>query len=163
MKNLKYIFLFFCITVTWSCKPEEFGPIVNSPSNVLQQMQGTWALTKVTQIDEAATKNGFPYKQIDITNIYSYKDLVLTIQGETTGAFTINPGNSPKISDIISGTWSVDNVQAPTTFILKNGTTTNNLTVGSYADLAKGKMYLIRTKSLNNKPVLSYKYEFTKK
>ena len=157
--------LVVCIATVWGCKPEDFGPIVTT-GDVSKQLQGTWAVTKVTQIDQDAATKGFPYKELDITNIYAYKDLVLTLQGDGTGTaatFTINPGNAPKLSDINTGTWTLDNAQAPTTMVLKNGATSNTLTFGSYAQLKSGKLYLKRIKKFNGKPVVAYQYEFTKK
>lgn len=150
----------------WSCKPEEFGPI-GAEENVVKQMQGTWGLTKVTQVDEDAAKKGFPYKEMDITNVYAYKDLVIALQGDATSGspttFTITPGNSPKIADFNTGNWTVDNAKAPTIISLKNGSATTDLTLGSYAGLKSGKFYLKRVKKLNGKTIVSYQYEFTRR
>ena len=165
MKNIKYILLALCIVSVWSCKPEEFGPI-GPEQNILKELQGTWALSKVTQIDQDASTKGFPYKELDITNVYPYKDLVVAFQGEASGtptSFTITPGNSPKISDFNSGTWTVDNAKAPTVITLKNGTASSDLTLGSYAGLRSGKFYLKKVRKSNGKIIVSYQYEFTKK
>lgn len=165
MKNIKYIMMVVCILSVWGCKPEEFGPI-GAEENILKELQGTWGLTKVTQKDEDAVTKGFPYKELDITNLYAYKDLVIAFQGDAAGAptaFTINPGNSPKISDFNTGTWVVDNAKAPTTITLKNGTATSDLTLGSYAELKSGKFYLKKVKKFNGKAIVSYTYQFTKK
>lgn len=154
-----------CILSIFGCKPEEFGPIT-SDVEVLKQMQGTWNLTKVVQVDQDAKTKGFPYKELDITDVYAYKDLVIALQLDGAGnpsTFTITNGNSPKLADLTAGNWSVDNNMAPTTITLKNGTTTNALTLGSYAGLSGGKFYLNKNKSINGKVILSYQYEFTKK
>lgn len=165
MKNIKYIILALCIISVWGCKPEEFGPI-GAEQNILKELQGTWALSKVTQIDQDASTKGFPYKELDITNVYAYKDLVVAFQGEASGAptsFTITPGNSPKISDFNTGTWAVDNAKAPTVITLKNGNASSELTLGSYAGLKSGKFYLKKVRKANGKIIVSYQYEFTKK
>ena len=165
MNNIKYIILALCVISVWGCKPEEFGPI-GTEDNILKEMQGTWGLTKVTQVDQDATTKGFPYKQLDITNVYAYKDLSIALQGDASGAptsFAITPGNSPKISDFNTGTWVVDNAKAPTIITLKNGNLTSDLTLGSYAGLKSGKFYLRKIKKANGKIVVSYIYEFTKK
>ncbi|WAC42481.1 DUF5004 domain-containing protein [Pedobacter sp. SL55] len=165
MKTLKYLSLLACILFTFGCKPEDFGPIT-SKVEVVKQMQGTWGLTKVTQVDQDAATKGFPYKELDITNIYPYKDLTIALQGDASGNptnFAITNGNAPKIADLTSGTWTVDDATAPTAITLKNGTVTNMLKLGSYAGLSSGKLYLTRNKSINGKVIISYKYEFTKK
>jgi hypothetical protein len=165
MKRIQYILFAICILLVWSCKPEEFAPI-GEPQNVVKSMQGTWGLTKVTQIDQDASTKGFPYKQLDITSVYPYTDLNLAFLGDAQGnpsTFTITSGNSPKIADLTSGSWSVDNVKAPTTITLKNGTVTNSLSIGSYVSLKSGKLIIKRDKKLNGKVILSYQYEFTKK
>lgn len=166
MKKIKYIVLALLIASVWGCKPEEFGPIVGSEQNVVKDLQGNWSLTKVTQVDQDAVTKGFPYKELDITSIYPYKELSITLQGDASGspgAFTITPGNSPKISDFNTGTWSVDNAVAPTVITLKNGATSSNLTLGSYAYLKSGKFYLKKEKKFNGKVIVSYQYEFTRK
>ncbi|WP_461789747.1 DUF5004 domain-containing protein [Pedobacter sp.] len=165
MKTLKYFSLLACILFVFACKPEKFGPIT-SEVNVVKQIQGTWGLTKVTQVDQDAATKGFPYKELDITNVYPYKDLTIALLGDASGnptTFTITNGNSPKIADLTSGTWTADDAMAPTTITLKNGTTTNLLKLGSYAGLSSGKFYLTKNKSINGKVIISYKYEFTKK
>lgn len=165
MKNIKYIIMAICFISLWSCKPEEFGPI-GSDTNVVKELQGTWGLTKVTQKDEDAATKGFPYKELDITAVYPYKDLTIALQGDasgTPGAFTITPGNSPKIADFNAGTWAVDNAIAPTIITLKNGTITSDLTLGSYAELKSGKFYLKKVKKANGKAIISYTYQFTRK
>jgi len=165
MKNLKYIVLALVAVSLWSCKPEEFGPI-GEPENVVKSLQGTWGLTKVTQKDEDAATKGFPYKELDITNVYAYKDLSITLQGDASGTptnFTITPGNSPKIADFNTGTWIVDDATAPTVITLKSGALTSPLTLGSYAELKSGKFYLKKVKKLNGKAIVSYTYQFTKK
>lgn len=165
MKQIKYILLAFCFLSLWGCKPEEFGPI-GAEENILKELQGTWTLSKVTQKDEDAATKGFPYKELDITNIYPYKELVIALQGDASGTpttFTITPGNAPKISDFNTGTWSVDNAKAPTVISIKNGTATSDLTLGSYAELKTGKFYLKKVKKANGKAIVSYTYQFTKK
>lgn len=165
MNNIKYIILALCVISVWGCKPEKFGPI-GAEDNVLKEMQGTWGLTKVTQVDQDASTKGFPYKQLDITNIYAYKDLSLSLQGDASGSptsFTITPGNAPKIADFNSGNWAVDNAKAPTIITLKNGNLSADLTLGSYAGLKSGKFYLRKVKKSNGKIIVSYIYEFTKK
>lgn len=165
MKTLKYFTVLAVVLSVFGCKPEEFGPIANKVE-VLKQMQGSWGLTKVTQVDQDAATKGFPYKELDITSIYPYKDLTIALQGDASGTpttFTITNGNAPKIADLTSGTWAVDDAMAPTTITLKNGTVTNLLKLGSYAGLSSGKFYLTRNKSINGKVIISYKYEFTKK
>ncbi|WP_199118191.1 DUF5004 domain-containing protein [Pedobacter sp. ASV28] len=165
MKALKYLLIALCTVAFFGCKPEKFGPITSNVA-VVKQLQGTWGLTKVVQVDQDAKTKGFPYKELDITNVYAYKDLVIALQLDALGnpsTFTITNGNAPKIVDLTSGNWSVDQNLAPTTIALKNGTVTNALSLGSYTGLSSGKLYLVRNKSINGKVILSYQYEFTKK
>lgn len=165
MKRIPYILFAICILSIWSCKPEDFKP-VGEPQNVLKSIQGNWGLTKVTQIDQDANTKGFPYKQLDITSVYPYTDLALSFLGDAQGnpsTFTITSGNSPKIADLTSGTWKVDDVKAPTTISLTSGAVSNSLSIGSYVSLKAGKLIIKKDKKLNGKVILSYQYEFTKK
>ncbi|SMC68111.1 DUF5004 domain-containing protein [Pedobacter nyackensis] len=165
MKHIQHTLFAICILLIWSCKPEDFGPI-GEPQNIVKSIQGNWGLTKVTQIDQDASTKGFPYKQLDITAVYPYTDLAVAFLGDAQGnptTFTITSGNSPKITDLTSGNWTVDNVKAPTAISLKNGTVVNILSIGSYISLKSGKLIIKKDKKLNGKVILSYQYEFTKK
>lgn len=165
MKNIKYLILAILAVSIWSCKPEKFEPITTD-LDVVKHMQGTWTVTSVIQVDENAKTQGFPYKTLDITNIYPYKEMVISLQGDANGnpgTFTITSGNSPKLSDLSSGTWSVDNMQAPTVITLKNGTAQAQLNLTTYAGLKAGKLNIKKVKRAGGKDILSYQYEFVKK
>ena len=86
---------------------------IGEQRNILSSLEGTWKLTKATQVDEAAKAKGFPFKELDITNLFPYTDfkLTLTLNAGAPGTFTTIPGASPKIIKLTSGTWTVDDAQ----------------------------------------------------
>ena len=151
------------------CQPEEIQPL-GEPLNVLQNIKGTWQLTKVEQVDEYAKSKSFPYTTLDITNLYSYKDLKITFNADANNApsnYTIVYGNSPKIIKQASGNWSVDNPEAPQILTFGSGTTAEKVQIGNYNTLYNNQLLLsvkrYQVSSTGAKSlVLSNNYYFTK-
>ena len=169
MKNMKIvrnIAIGLVLLFVASCKPEEFGPIGAPRAAITTQLKGTWQVDKVIQSDENAVKYDFPNKQMDITNIYPYKDFNITFNLDEAGlpsTFTSIQGNSPKIIGISEGSWSVDNADAPKVITLTKGTTVSKIEITNYSSLKLQKLNLKLIKYFNSKPVLSYQFELIKK
>ena len=147
------------------CRPESFEPVGNPNDNVTP-LAGTWKLAKVTQTDFESQRKGFPYGVEDITTLFDYSTLQLTLNlnNGTPSSFTINNGSAPPITTITSGTWTVDNVKTPQVITLKNGAVTENMTLGSYVNAtnSKLKVKVTRTDAATNKLLIVYDYEFTR-
>ncbi|MEP7256552.1 MAG: DUF5004 domain-containing protein [Ferruginibacter sp.] len=148
-----------------SCKPDSIEDM-GGKRDLLQSINGTWKLTKATQVDEDASKKGFPYQQLDITSLFPYTSFSLTLN-VTSGApttFTTNPGTSPKIVKLSSGNWTVDNVTNPKNLYLVNGAATDTITLGGYPVGASTSLKLIKEKrdKTTGKLLISYSYEFAK-
>jgi Domain of unknown function (DUF5004) len=148
-----------------ACTPEAHKEI-GEQRNVLASLEGTWKLTKATQVDESAKAKGFPFKEIDITNIFPYTDfkLTLNLNAGAPGTFTTTPGASPKIIKLTSGSWAVDDAQQPKNITLSSGTTTEVTTLGGYPVAASNtlKLKVERKEAATGKVVVSYSYEFAK-
>ena len=151
--------------VSVSCKPDRIEDM-GGKRDFLQSINGTWKLTKATQVDEDAAKKGFPYQQLDITNLFPYTNFVLTLN-VASGApttFTTNPGTSPKIIKLAGGSWTVDNVTTPKNIYLVNGAATDTITLGGYPVGAATTLKLSKEKrdKTTGKLLISYSYEFAK-
>jgi hypothetical protein len=73
-----------------ACRPASFEDL-GVQRNFLQSVNGTWKLTKATQVDEDAAKKGFPYQQLDITNLFPYTSFVLTLNVNNNAPATFHP------------------------------------------------------------------------
>lgn len=148
-----------------ACTPEAHKEI-GEQRNVLASLEGTWKLTKATQVDESAKAKGFPFKEIDITNIFPYTDFKLTLNLNVgaPGTFTTTPGASPKIIKLTSGSWAVDDAQQPKNITLSSGAITEVTTLGGYPVAASNtlKLKVERKEAATGKVVVSYSYEFAK-
>ena len=152
-----------------TCRPDDFKDI-GEPRDTPASMAGAWKLTKVIQKDEESARKGFPYSEIDLTNIFPYSQFTLTLnvdENQSPTTFTSNAGSSPDIIGLPSGTWSVDNGAAPTKIDFKQGSTTKSVTLGSYPLGGNDKLKFRIEKrdadpAANNKLLISYTYEFTK-
>lgn len=148
-----------------ACTPEAHKEI-GEQRNVLASLEGTWKLTKATQVDESAKAKGFPFKEIDITNLFPYTDfkLTLNLNAGAPGTFTTTPGASPKIIKLTSGSWAVDDAQQPKNITLSSGATTEVTTLGGYPVAASNtlKLKVERKEAATGKVVVSYSYEFAK-
>ena len=172
MKNyITNILLVAVITAVMlvSCQPADFKEI-GSTREVAASLAGNWTLTKVTQKDEDAARKGFPYSELDLTTVFPYTEfkLTLNVNGPSPSTFTAAPGNSPKILSLTSGTWGVDNGDAPGAIIFKGaGGSTEQVTLGAYPLGGNDKLrFKIERRdadpAANNKLLLSYTYEFSK-
>ncbi|MBK6633769.1 MAG: DUF5004 domain-containing protein [Chitinophagaceae bacterium] len=148
-----------------ACRPASFEDM-GVQRNFLQSVNGTWKLTKSTQVDEDATKNGFPYQQLYITNLFPYTSFVLTLNVSSNAptTFLAVPGTSPKIVKLNSGNWTVDNLNYPKNIYLSNGASTDTITLGGYPVGASNTLKLIKEKrdATTGKLLISYSYEFAK-
>lgn len=148
-----------------ACSPSELKEI-GAPRNVLESLAGTWKLTKATQVDEDASKKGFPFKEMDITSLFPYTSFVLKLDlnNGAPGTFTTTPGPSPKIIKLGSGNWTVDNSEYPKDITLTSGSATEKITLGSYPVGASSalKLKVERKDASTGKLLISYSYEFAK-
>ncbi|OSZ81045.1 hypothetical protein CAP36_07355 [Chitinophagaceae bacterium IBVUCB2] len=148
-----------------ACQPDAHKEL-DAPRNILASLEGTWKLTKATQVDESAKAKGFPFKEIDITTLFPYTDFRITfnLNAGAPGTFTTVPGASPKIIKLTSGTWSVDNAASPKNITLTSGASTEVTTLGGYPVGASNtlKLAVARVEAATGKTVITYSYEFAK-
>ncbi len=148
-----------------SCKPDALNDL-GMERDLLTSLNGNWKLIKATQVDEDAAKKGFPYQQIDITNLFPYTQFVfsLNVAGGQPTTFTSTPGASPKIIKLTSGTWTVDNLKYPKNIFLKSGAATDTVSLGGYPVGSATTLKLKKEKKdfVTGKLLISYTYEFTK-
>ncbi|MBK8608806.1 MAG: DUF5004 domain-containing protein [Chitinophagaceae bacterium] len=155
----------FAIIVLAGCKPESIRDL-GIQRDYLESLNGTWKLTKATQVDEDAAKKGFPFSQLDITGLFPYTDFVfkLDVSAGAPTTFSSTPGASPKIVKLVSGTWTVDNLQYPKNIYLKSGLAADTVSLGGYPVGASATLQLKKEKkdASTGKLLISYSYEFTK-
>lgn len=148
-----------------ACTPKEHKEL-GAPRNIIASLSGTWKLTKATQVDEDASKKGFPFKELDITPLFPYTNFVLTLNvaNGAPGTFTTTPGSSPRIIKLASGNWTVDNIDNPKVITLTSGATTEKATLGGYPVGASSalKLRVERKDAATGKLLISYTYEFAK-
>lgn len=148
-----------------SCKPDAIQEL-GTERDLLTSINGTWKLIKATQVDEDAKVKGFPYQQLDITNLFPYNNFVFNLNvaaGNPTN-FTTTPGASPKIIKLAAGTWTVDNLKFPQKLFLTNGTAKDTVSLGGYPVGSASTLKLKKEKRdfASGKLLVSYTYEFIK-
>lgn len=147
------------------CRPESYAPLGNANDN-LTAISGAWKLTKVTQTDYESQRKGFPYAVEDITTLFNYSSLQMTLSlnAGAPGNFTINNGTAPPITSITSGTWSIDDPKTPRTITLKSGAVTEVMTLGAYPNSVNStlKVRLTRSDAATSKLLIVYDYEFSR-
>ncbi len=166
MKLINKIFLFAVIVGSFAaCRPS-YDKVIGESRDVLNSLNGTWKITKATQLDQNAYEKGFPYQKLDITSLFPYTDFTLKLDvanGQPT-TFTTTPGASPKIIKLASGNWAVDDVNFPRVVTLTSGSTTEKFTIGGYG-IAPNPTLIVtveRADASNSKVLIVYTYEFTK-
>lgn len=143
-----------------ACSPEARKEL-GAPRNIMESLTGTWKLIKATQVDEDAARKGFPFKEMDITNLFPYTNFVLTLN---SGTFTTTPGTSPRIIKLASGSWTPDNAEYPKVLTLTSGVVTEKVTLGAYpvGPLNTLKLKVERKDASTGKLLITYTYEFAK-
>jgi len=154
-----------------ACTPEAHKEI-GEARNIVASLEGTWKLSKATQVDEDAAFKGFPtyVTTMDITTIYPYTDFVLkfNLTNGVPSTFTTIPGGSPAIIKLTSGSWTVDDPAFPKVITLTSGSTTEKTTLGGYTVgpnstlKLKVSKYLFPTPVAGPKLLITYIYEFVK-
>ena len=167
MKHINRIAILAIIAsiVLVSCKPNSLEDL-GVKRNFLESVNGTWKLTKATQVDEDAAKKGFPYQMVDITNLFPYNtfSLTLNVSAGAPTTFSSVAGTSPKIIKVNTGNWAVDNVNYPKNIYLSNGAATDTITLGGYPVGAATTLKIKKEKkdAVTGKLLISYSYEFAK-
>ena len=163
--NKTVITLLITTIILSACKPDSFKDL-GIERDFLESLNGTWKLTKATQVDEDDSKKGFPYQQLDITNLFPYTNFVFTlnVSGGAPTTFTAVPGTSPKIIKLPSGSWTVDDLKYPKNIYLKNGAATDTISLGGYPTGTSTTLKLSKEKkdAVTGKLLISYSYEFAK-
>ncbi len=166
IKNFLLLAGVLATILTGGCKPENYKPLGKSATPI-NALAGTWKITSVTQKDEDAANKGFPYQTADLTNVFPYTDFTLTLNmnGNNPTTFTTTPGNSPKIINLASGNWTVDNPVYPQVLTLANATDTAKVTLGGYplgASASNLKIALAKHDAASGKLLISYSFVFSK-
>ena len=165
-KLLRTGFMMLTVSLLFTaCQPDQIKEIGES-RNILSSLEGNWKLIKATQVDEDASRKGFPYKELDITSLFPYTNfqLKLNLANGAPATFTTTPGSSPKIIKLATGNWAVDNAEYPKVITLTSGATTEKVTLGGYPVGAANtlKLKVERKDATTGKLLISYSYEFAK-
>ena len=159
-----WMFIMAAVLLT-ACQPDAHKEL-GAPKNIINSLQGTWKLTKATQVDEDAKAKGFPFKEKDLTTLFPYTDFRLTFNLDrgNPATFTTTPGASPKIIKLTSGTWTVDNAEYPKNITLTSGATNEVTTLGGYPSELSNilKLKVEKRDASTGKLLISYSYEFAK-
>jgi len=150
------------MAVVAACSPDALKDYVPVHNGSVSNITGTWNGVSVNQRDVSAENKNFPYKSMDITNALQFNNVKLTLNGTTSGTFTINYGTAPHFFKFNTGNWSVDNQEKVGKLYLVNGTDTMTMVMGSYNHLLQNKMQLTQTKTLLGKPAIVYEFMFSK-
>ncbi|HBL76340.1 MAG: hypothetical protein A2W90_08375 [Bacteroidetes bacterium GWF2_42_66] len=151
--------------LVFACMPDEIPPI-GEKTDYKPMLAGTWNLVKFEQTDADAESKGFPAFATtkDLTNVFAshpYTDFSITFNAD--GTFTASKGTS-YMQMLTSGNWLLNDLEYPSAIVLKNGSTTQTVSLGSLADVIVGKLQLKeeRKQSDTGKVKIKYSYSLTK-
>lgn len=109
-----------------ACDPVEYGEI-GTPFSKTEAIEGTWGLTEIVQVDEAAREQGGMYTELDLTNAFNFTDYTITFTLDTDTLpleFSIDPGMAPNFIDTL-GTWTFDDNDFPTEVLFTQSDSVN--------------------------------------
>jgi hypothetical protein len=150
--------------IAFACSPDEPGPI-GEPANKVEQITGTWEITRVIQVDIPAEQKGFPSiaKSRDITDVlpgmsYAGATFTFDVNGAAPGSFEIDKGNSP-LQLPASGTWAFNDPQYPSAVVLTANGTEQVLQIASFAEVEAGAIVFELVRSAPERgPYVRYEY-----
>jgi Domain of unknown function (DUF5004) len=148
-----------------ACKPDAIKDYEAASSAFkVSDLSGTWRMTAISQTDEDATRKGFPYKTVDLTNVVNASQIKFTINmnGGNPGTFAIDHGTGAKLFKSTSGNWLVDNASKPSQMWFANAGDTVKFIIQGYDNFLNNRMVLKRNRSLGGKTQVSYIYSFNK-
>lgn len=154
-----------------ACQPDEF-PEIGEPIDRIAQMEGTWVISAVNQIDDDAMRKGFPSfaTQQDITQSFPFTQFRVTLSLNSSGnpaGFTVQAGNAPNLlGNMVNGTWDVDDKRFPSRIIFRGSGGVVTLDLASLRDLDNASLTL-RTRRFEVRqgellPFVTYNYRMSK-
>ncbi len=161
----KALYIIISLLFLYACTPDDIPPI-GEPFDRQAQLVGTWNLSQFMQVDEEAKAKDFPefatYK--DLTNVFPghpYTDFALTLNSD--GSFSTTVGTS-YVDILSSGTWALDDVDYPTAIVLTSDDSSQEVLLGSLAELTSGKVQLKaeRKSVATQKTKITYEYHMVK-
>lgn len=128
MKHIfKPLIMFTMLAITFvACDPVEYGEI-GVPFSKVEAIEGTWKLSEIIQVDEAALEQGGMYTELDLTNAFNFTDYSITfsLDADTLPLeFSIDAGMAPNFIDTL-GTWTFDENDLPTELLFTQSDSVN--------------------------------------
>jgi len=164
MKNI-FVILFISLLV-FSCQQDEI-PAIGKKTDYKPMLTGTWELVKFEQIDADAESKNFPAfaTRMDLTSVFAghpYTDFSITFNAD--GTFSTSKGTS-YVQIMENGTWALNDPDFPSEILLTGSGETQNIALGSLADVIIGKMQFKeeRKQPETGKVKIKYVYSLTKK
>ena len=175
MKKAHILFLSLLLGWVAGCKPEEFDS-VGKPFNRVEQLQGTWKMARVIQVDADGEYRGYPESVLrqDITNMiegvnYTDFEIAFTVGADGKPAtFSVTRGSAPvDVPD--SGNWGFNDPEFPSVVTLGSGDAARNFDIASLANLPAGTITLNEVKKFvlangsEGRDFVRYEYVLVKK
>lgn len=102
-----------------ACSPDEILPI-GEEFGKIAPMTGDWKLSKVTQTDNVALANDSQFSSQDLTNYFDFTDYQLSLSSDNS--FSFSAGAAPDYIGKATGSWMLDNNNAPSFLYLIDAT-----------------------------------------
>jgi hypothetical protein len=172
MKKIRLYISVMLIGITLQACIDEFGG-VGEPFNRATQLQGTWSISMVKQVDEIARERGYPMlvQEMDLTDLFPYQEYQISFTVDENGnpfGFSVQQGNAPSIIPFTQGTWDFDDRRFPSKILFTSPIQeTYTLELNALNELTGGKMSFRYSRYSQDaqgryKPFLSYQYFFSK-
>lgn len=169
MKKGLYLFLLLFLMTLGGCDKTEDGSYVK-PISISEKIQGTWKLSKLTQIDEIAKANGEARSELVLTDQLGFSSFSIQLNVDADlnpSTYTVS-GTAPQIITP-AGFWDMDlnythADQSKNQIVLySDAAKTQKLaTLDVYAlPGTKTELQFVVTRKLNGVPFLSYSYLLT--
>lgn len=148
-----------------SCRPDKYE-VMSIAEKPVDNLTGTWKLTKVIQKDEQSEIKNSPYVSMDVTNLLPYNTMSIRLDSKdgVPTNFVVTPGTAPQVIKNNTGKWLINDTKQPTKARFINGVDTTYIDINSYPRSFDNSFELkvYKYEQPSGKLAQSYTYQFTK-
>lgn len=153
------------------CKKDDYAPVGESYAITSESVTGSWKLSSVTEIDEAAVYLGYPaaVQSEDITSAYAFDTYELSFtanEDQKSGSFTSANTSSAPVMLPTAGNWKFYDPNGPRQIKMVATGSQDTLLIDFPSAYLKSQNKLALSfsrKGSDGKAYLTYKYIFTRK
>lgn len=162
MKKVSFLYLLLFVSILTvglsGCKPQD-EPLIGTPTDPTEGIEGSFKLSNVVQVDELTSKLN---KKLDISAFFIGAEPMMLTFAAADSSVTIVPGTTPDYfgNGLSKAKWMFDDAKFPTQILINGGTSSWGLLrpIRSFDKTIAFKL----SRSYKGKLAVTYQFTFTR-